>query len=117
MANSRPAVLITGSNGRLGRALLDGLGSDQILIFATNRNSTEMITGRKRVILGDGCDLATREGASNLHKLINSQSNAFDKLSIVSCVGYFPGYQNLLDCDFDQSDRVFRSNFVAVYFT
>lgn len=108
-------IVVTGANGQLGRAIASALVARGAVVIATTRQQTEIRSASGTRILGPGCDLSTTQGAKALAQIVTKSTG--DSFSVVNCVGYFPGYRGFLDVEYAESERIFRSNFVAVYLT
>jgi NAD(P)-dependent dehydrogenase (short-subunit alcohol dehydrogenase family) len=115
MASSANTAVVTGATGQLGRAIVAELTANAINVVAISRHSIEFRSTTESKEIAVGCDLATSEGARHLAEVLGSIS--LSRISIINCVGYFPGYRNFLDIDYGEADKIIRSNFTTVYFT
>jgi NAD(P)-dependent dehydrogenase (short-subunit alcohol dehydrogenase family) len=115
MATPRHTAVVTGAKGQLGEAIIKDLSSSGLSVVAASRKSIEYYDQETKAHSWPGCDLSTVGGARQLEAIVSSIPAS--RLSIVNCVGSFPGYKPFLDVDFVEAKKTFDSNFVAVYQT
>jgi 3-hydroxy acid dehydrogenase/malonic semialdehyde reductase len=106
--------VVTGASGHLGRAVVEELCRiDGSTVIAASRRTVLAISAGDEREIGNGVDLTACEGAAALASHLPGFRGP---VSVVNCIGYFPGYRGFLDISYEESERVFRTNFMAVYF-
>lgn len=109
------SFVITGATGQLGQALIkELLHLDRATILAVSRKAVRRLSGTKEEMLEGGIDLTTSAGAEILACYVASLPG---RVHVINCIGYFPGYRRFLELPADDVEKVFRTNFMAVYLT
>ncbi len=110
------AIIVTGSDGVLGRAITEAGLQRGWTVIASTRSLRNPFPQCDQLVHVPGVDLATMSGAHSLADTTRTQL-AGQPFAVANCVGSFPGFRAITEIDGDQADAIYRSNFLTVYNT
>jgi NAD(P)-dependent dehydrogenase (short-subunit alcohol dehydrogenase family) len=106
--------LITGVSSFLGREFVNYLSKDvNNNIIATSRTLVDIDINLENLKYLSNIDLLKEE---DIEILINETRIRFENpFNVIHCSGYYKGQEPLESMSFDESSRIFNSNFLTVY--
>lgn len=109
------SFVVTGATGQLGQAVVkELLLTERATVLAVGRGTLRRLSGSKEESLEGGIDLTVSDGAE---LLASHAASLPGRVSVINCIGFFPQYRRFLELSHSDVDKVFRTNFLAVYFT
>jgi NAD(P)-dependent dehydrogenase (short-subunit alcohol dehydrogenase family) len=112
----RKAYVIAGSNGYLGRAMVEEFASvPEALLLLTCRQKNFLLpnTENNRMFVVPGLDMSRSTDAAMLAAEVERViQGPFD---VINCIGSFPGYNPIIEINGDEALEVHKNNYISVY--
>jgi NAD(P)-dependent dehydrogenase (short-subunit alcohol dehydrogenase family) len=115
MVDTALSVVVTGATGQLGQAVTAKLlAVEGTQVLAISRKGIRLLTASSHADVAAGVDLTSISDIESMRQVVAETFKG--RFSIINCIGHFPGYKPFLEVAPVEAEKVFRANFLSVYF-